>query len=52
LSPWLFIYFIDDLIKDLINVTKDNDSVHFFADDIMVIASSKDETARVIKSVE
>jgi hypothetical protein len=48
LSPWLFIYFIDDLIATLVKETGSNDKVHLFADDIMVVSSSKDETARVI----
>ncbi len=52
LSPWLFIYFIDPLIPQLVKETGDLDKVHLFADDIMIITSSKDETMRVIRIIE
>ncbi len=52
LSPFLFIYYINDLIKILIAETKETDRVHFFADDVMVISSSKDEATRLIKIIE
>lgn len=52
LSPFLFIYYIDGLIKELTREVGNPDSVHFFADDVMVISVSKDETTKLIRLIE
>jgi hypothetical protein len=52
LSPFLFNLFINELASGLIDIVGNQDNVHFYADDILVLSASKDETAKVLKKIE